>query len=114
MSNSPELHDATKIPRPESQAVRNLLLTGKDANTVSTKSFLAIPNEGQLLFLQGRIAAAICGNVVYIPDHINPASVTRHLNQLHQPLVRLAPQDFDFTVGSMLTKIGLALTTRTL
>jgi hypothetical protein len=123
MTNT-DLHDATQppgriepmpIPQPRSFAVDKLINYGKDFASRPSTTFLSLPSVGQLLFAQGNIIAAVTGDVIYIPDALNIAANTRRINELMErlgaPVVRLAPANFDFTVGAMLTKVGLMLTT---
>lgn len=71
--------------------------------------------EGVVYFWDGKPFAVLSGGVVYILDKIYTAAQWHVINQVCRfndlaPVIRVSPRDFDFVLGSCLTRLGLQLT----
>lgn len=78
------------------------------------QAILSLHPGDALLFWDGFPVAVMTGAVVYFMDGKILAACTKAINAFagQAAIVRAADADFDFLVGSLLTKAGLPLTRR--
>lgn len=69
--------------------------------------------QDQLFLFKGTPVAVQTGGIIYRHDD-GSSTITRLIHNwaLDQPVMRSSAQDFDFVIGSVLTKNGLSLTRR--
>lgn len=106
MSNNPEVIDSRSVPR------AYLFLKAR----AKGKRLEVIVNDDRegVLFWEARPVAIIAGGCCYYLDMKWPGGVTKAIHEWaeHKPLIRSAASDFDFVLGSLLTKVGIPLTRR--
>jgi hypothetical protein len=73
-----------------------------------------LPSEDTILYYKSCPVAVETGGVVYWHQEKREAGATRAINAFcpDHPRISVSAEQFDFTLGSLLTKVGLRLTAK--